>query len=340
MANQESLDARVRTNQPALWLVGRAERPTERCDVHAIKLTEDELERANIGINLAVLPEYIAIKGGAARQTLEAVVHGRQIEHEPRDIDIVINASAAEKYSEDQVLSGYKALQRALSPRDAEYDAHGAEVLDSIEDYMDCHDFTINQVLLVPDDQGQWRLFATTQAIIDMEQSIVRPTIYEHDLDRRHRLSNKLALKAVRLVGAMRASGYDAEICSVDVADDTYGDPTTDIFMQLLQLDKELSLGIESARRYVDELNRYGVSPWGGYEGDPVKLYEMLLEAHGGFVPSDEALAVLPERLAMKYRQRNRDEDLATASRETEELYGVSDDILRQVPEEYINDYL
>lgn len=63
MANQESLDARVRTNQPELWLVGRAERPTERCDVHAIKLTEDELERANIGINLAVLPEYIAIKG-------------------------------------------------------------------------------------------------------------------------------------------------------------------------------------------------------------------------------------------------------------------------------------
>lgn len=127
-------------------------------------------------------------------------MHGRQIEHEPRDIDIIINASAAEKYSEDQVLSGYKAWQRALSPRDAEYNTHGAEVLDSIEDYMDYHDFTVNQVLLVPDDQGQWRLFATRQAIIDTANSIIRPTVYAYDQEEGYYLSNKLALKAVKRV--------------------------------------------------------------------------------------------------------------------------------------------
>ena len=39
------------------------------------KLPADAIERANLGFDLDELPSFIGVKGGAARQVLESLVH-------------------------------------------------------------------------------------------------------------------------------------------------------------------------------------------------------------------------------------------------------------------------
>ncbi|MDO4773993.1 MAG: hypothetical protein Q4A37_02605 [Candidatus Saccharibacteria bacterium] len=324
----------------ALSVMKSAERPTARCDIYSISLSGADIDRANLGIDLADIPGHIAIKGGAARQMLEAVVLGRQVKKRPRDIDIVLYRDGVDwrgEYGWDKALSDWHHLEHQLSPRDAAYNSRGAEVLESVEEYMDEQDFTINQALLIP-QADKWRLLATTQAIIDTANSIIRPTVYEYDQEKGYYLSNKLSLKAVRLLSEMQQDGREASLRSVDLRRGVYGEPRHDDFMQLLHLDKALSSGYDLACCYIENLHRFGIMHDSVVdEDDPIAAYQILLREHGGFAPSDEVQLLLDRRAEDAARR----EELAKQAigNYDEDLFGLSYRLMMQVPSRYTDDY-
>lgn len=324
----------------ALSIMGSAERPTTRCDIYSIPLSSADIDRANLGIDLADIPGHIAIKGGAARQMLEAVVLGRHAKKCPRDIDIVLHRDGVDwrdEYGWDKALSDWYHLEHQLSPRDAAYNSRGAEVLESVEEHMDKQDFTINQALLIP-QTDKWRLLATTQAIIDTANSIIRPTVYEYDQEEGYYLSNKLALKAVRLLSEMQQDGREASLRSIDLRRGTYGDPRYDDFMQLLHLDKALGSGYDLACRYIENLHRFGIMHDSVVdEDDPITTYQILLREHGGFTPSDEVQLLLDRRAEDVARR----EELAKRAigNYDEDLFGLPYRLMMQAPTRYTDDY-
>ena len=65
--------------------------PEARCnEIYEYKLPADAIERANLGFDLDELPSFIGVKGGAARQVLESLVHSDRQLTPPRDVDLVI----------------------------------------------------------------------------------------------------------------------------------------------------------------------------------------------------------------------------------------------------------
>lgn len=172
-----------------------------------------------------------------------------------------------------------------FSPRDT-MNGYGAESVQSTAEFMGQHDFTINQVLIRKDNDA-WRLLASTQAVLDTAEHVIRPTVFEHDPDYDYRIGNKLALKAVRLLSDMQVQGIDdVSIKSVQLPDDIYGDPRDDYFMQTLQLDKALEVSDKLAKRYVENLRLYGMLPYDCEDMSAAELYYELVN-RTNFVPSD-----------------------------------------------------
>ena len=213
-------------------------------------------------------------------------------------------------------------LSMRFSPRDA-MNGYGAEYVQSTAEFMRRHDFTINQVL-IHKNNGAWRLLASTQAVLDTTEHIIRPTVFEHDIDYGYRIGNKLALKAVRLLSDMQVQGIDyATIKSVQLPDDIYGDPRGDYFMQALQLDKALEVSDELAERYVENLKFYGMIPYGCEDMSAIEMYYYLVN-ETNFVPSDGVLESL--RIERENGGAAKFDD-------------VVERLLRQVPEQFSRDY-
>jgi len=300
--------------------------PEARCnEIYEYELPADAIERANLGFDLDELPSFIGVKGGAARQVLEALVHNDRQLPPPRDVDLVIleEVVASGDYDPDEIRAVASDLSMRFSPRDA-MNGYGAEPVQSTAEFMRQHDFTINQVL-IRKDNGTWRLLASTQAVLDTAEHIIRPTVFEHNPDHGYRIGNKLALKAVRLLSDMQVQGIDnASIKSVQLSDDTYGDPRDDYFMQTLQLDKALEVSDELAKRYVENLRSYRMLPYGCEDMSAVELYYELVN-RTNFVPSDgNASGVfLTER----------------ENRGAVKFDDVVEGLLRQVPERFSRDY-
>lgn len=254
--------------------------PERDCnEVYNYKLPAEIIERANLGFDLDELPEYIGLKGGAARQVLEALVDDSRELTPPRDVDLVVLEEKLEGSDSDDVDGTIYDLSCRFSPRDTMH-GYGAERIGSVNEHIEECDFTINQVLVCKGPNG-WELKATTQAVLDTAEHIIRPTVYEHN--EHHQLGNKLALKAVRLLSEMQVRGVDdARIEGVSLPHELYGDPTDDYFMQALQLDKALESGVDTevAERYAANLKSLDMMPYGiEYEhGDAVSLYEALIE--------------------------------------------------------------
>lgn len=268
-------------------LFAGAERKTDRENIWTYQLSDTVVSQASLGFSLDDLPRYMGIKGGAARQILDVLAHGDSEQTPPRDVDLVVLQEAVDRggYSENQVAQTAGALSARFSPRDAMH-GYGAEWVYSTEEFMDEHDFTINQVLVCRGDEG-WELHATTQAILDTAEHVIRPTVYEHSADGQYRLSNKLALKAVRLLAEMQVHGVqNARIESVDLRYDTHGDPQGDAFMQALQLDKALENGLDVAEQYVENLDQLGILPYGRATNDALLLFAYVADA-AGFDPSE-----------------------------------------------------
>ena len=206
---------------------------------------------------------------------------------------------------------------------------YGAELIGSVNEHMEECDFTINQVLICKDING-WELKATTQAVLDTAEHVIRLAVYEHN--EHHPLGNKLALKAVRLLSEMQVRGIDdARIEGVRLPHELYGDPTDDYFMQALQLDEALESSVDTgvAERYAANLKSLGMMPYGvEYDrGDAVSLYEALIE-EANFNPSEGAY----EFVRMNKERRLSLGGVARFGDEVEEL-------MQQVPDRYASDY-
>lgn len=168
---------------------------------------------------------------------------------------------------------------------------------------------------------GYW--LALKQCWILLEH-IIRPTVFEHDIDYGYRIGNKLALKAVRLLSDMQVQGIDyATIKSVQLPDDIYGDPRDAYFMQALQLDKALEVSDELAERYVENLKFYGMIPYGCEDMSAIEMYYYLVN-ETNFVPSDGVLESL--RIERENGGAAKFDD-------------VVERLLRQVPERFSRDY-
>ena len=270
--------------------------PERSCnEIYDYRLSDEIIERANLGFDLDELPEYIGLKGGTARQVLEVLVDDSCEPTPPRD-----------------AMHGY-----------------GAERIGSVNEHMEECDFTINQALICKDING-WELKATTQAVLDTAEHVIRSAVYEHN--EHHPLGNKLALKAVRLLSEMQVRGVDdACIEGVSLPHELYGDPTDDYFMQALQLDKALESSVDTgvAERYAANLKSLGMMPYGvEYDrGDAVSLYEALIE-EANFNPSEDAY----EFVRMNKERRLSLSGVARFGDEVEEL-------MQQVPDRYASDY-
>lgn len=259
---------------------------------------------------------------------MESLVHSDRQLPPPRDVDLVIleEVIASGDYDPDEIRAVASDLSMRFSPRDA-MNGYGAESVQSTAEFMRRHDFTINQVL-IHKNNGAWRLLASTQAVLDTAEHIIRPTVFEHDIDYGYRIGNKLALKAVRLLSDMQVQGIDyATIKSVQLPDDIYGDPRDDYFMQALQLDKALEVSDELAERYVENLKFYGMIPYGCEDMSAIEMYYYLVN-ETDFVPSDGVL----ESLRIERENRLK---LGGAAK----FDDVVERLLRQVPERFSRDY-
>ncbi len=298
--------------------------PETRCnEIYEYELSNEAIERANLGFELEELPSFIGIKGGAARQALEALLHSDRQLTRPRDVDLVVLEEAVSSggYDPDDVEAIARELSMYFSPRDA-MNGYNAERVKSVAKFMRQHDFTINQVLIYKNDSDDWKLLASTQAVLDTTEHIIRPTIFEHNTDRNYRIGNKLALKAVRLLSEMQVQGIDdASIRSVELPYGIYGDPRDAYFMQVLQLDKALEVSYRVAERYVRNLKRHGMMPYGCEEMETTELYHELIN-RTDFVSSEGALNTI----------RVEEERWPEFSSSIECL-------LRQVPEQFSRDY-
>ena len=303
--------------------------PERDCnEVYSYRLPAEIIERANLGFDLDELPEYIGLKGGAARQVLEALVDDSRELTPPRDVDLVVLEEKLEGSDSDDADGTIYDLSCRFSPRDTMH-GYGAERIGSVNEHMEECDFTINQVLVCKGPNGL-ELKATTQAVLDTAEHIIRPTVYEHN--EYHQLGNKLALKAVRLLSEMQVRGVDdARIEGVSLPHELYGDPTDDYFMQALQLDKALESGVDTevAERYAANLKSLDMMPYGiEYDrGDAVSLYEALIE-EANFNPSEDAY----EFVRMNRERRLSLGGVARFGDEVEEL-------MQQVPDRYASDY-
>ncbi len=303
--------------------------PERDCnEVYSYRLPAEIIGRANLGFDLDELPEYIGLKGGAARQVLEALVDDSRELTPPRDVDLVVLEEKLEGSDSDDADGTIYDLSCRFSPRDTMH-GYGAERIGSVNEHMEECDFTINQVLVCKGPNG-WELKATTQAVLDTAEHIIRPTVYEHN--EYHQLGNKLALKAVRLLSEMQVRGVDdARIEGVSLPHELYGDPTDDYFMQALQLDKALESGVDTevAERYAANLKSLDMMPYGiEYDrGDAVSLYEALIE-EANFNPSEGAY----EFVRMS---RERRLSLGGAARFGDEV----EELLQQVSGRYTSDY-
>ena len=309
---------------PENFCCGPISNPETRCnEIYEYELSNEVIERANLGFNLGGLPSFMGIKGGAARQTLEALVHSDRQLPPPRDVDLVVleEVVGSGGYDPDNVEAIARELSMYFSPRDA-INGYDAERVKSVAEFMRQHDFTINQVLIYKNDSGAWKLLASTQAVLDTAEHIIRPTIFEHDISRNYRIGNKLALKAVRFLSEMQVQGIDdASIRSVKLPAGIYGDPRDDYFMQVLQLDKALEVDYRVAERYVCNLKRHGMMPYGCEEMETAELYHELID-RTDFVSSEGAL-----------------NSIRVEEERCPEISGSVERLLRQVPERFSRDY-
>ena len=309
---------------PENFYYGPISNPEARCnEIYEYGLSNEVIERANLGFDIEELPSFIGIKGGAARQTLEALTHGDRQLTQPRDVDLVVLEEVVSSggCDPDDVEAIASELSMYFSPRDA-MNGYDAERVESVAKFMRQYDFTINQVLIYKNNSGGWKLLASTQAVLDTARHIIRPTIFEHDISRNYRIGNKLALKAVRLLSEMQVQGIDdASIRSVELPAGIYGDPRDDYFMQVLQLDKALEVDYRVAERYVHNLKCYGMILYGCEEMETVELYHELIN-RTDFVSSEGALNTI-----------------RVEEERWPEFSGSIECLLQQVPERFSRDY-
>lgn len=221
----------------------------DECGVTIIELDmhlSDFLETA-----YANVPVGFALIGGAARDIAFGQLRdmdGLKV----RDVDIVDFESQLLESNERSDV--YRKLSAKYMPDDYAH-GHGVKREDPGQ-YFTSRDFTINQVAVVRGEEG-WQLRMTQQAVVDTENSIIRPTIAEHDTKQGYELYDKLAIKAVLLEQVLQTEGLEPSIRGIDMK--RYArERGANLFHIGLGIQKACDWGGEIPRLFFDSLARYG----------------------------------------------------------------------------------
>ncbi len=198
------------------------------------------------------LPEGYALKGGAARVSVERALD-KTCSQEPRDIDICY---IGDPDREDRSLSEY--LAERYSPDDYIH-GYGVEPLE--DGYFETRDFTINEVLVSNESA-----VLTKQALLDIMRSIIRFTEYEktnfyfqeyygeeEEVGVRF-VNDKLASKALRLIAEREERTF------ID-ADEFFEKKYINEFHMALHLDRAMGKGFRVANAFVENLKKYHQIP-------------------------------------------------------------------------------
>ncbi len=198
------------------------------------------------GRPIVPLPHGYALKGGAARASLERALCGFS-ELEPRDIDIVY---VGDPRREDRALSNQLAAE--YSPEDFD-NGHGVEILNG--NYFETRDFTVNEVLV-----GNGYILVTLQGLLDTIRRIIRFSEYEkgnfyfaeqYGEEPEYHLrfvNDKLAAKALRMIAER------GDFTFID--EDFFQYKRINDFHMALHLDYSAQRGRGVVERFVRELKK------------------------------------------------------------------------------------
>lgn len=279
------------------------------------------------------LPQGVCVMGGTARSLARRLVAG---DREPvRDLDLV--------YIEDLVSPEEEPDQSELDRISEKYmpddflHGHGIQ-RESMENYFQTRDLTINQCLIVGD-----QLLMTRAAYDDLQENIIRPSYYEKPLAGQY-CGDRLLMRALLLQAVLQEATESYPILEdFEMNDDTIvylGDterektvefPVSD-FQKAISLNKAMSRGAKIARNFTENLAEWGTIN-SRFVDKPMALARFLntrLERPFVYRPLDETEAF-----------RDDDSDDADYHNNLEELepgligYTSNDPAVRQAIREY-----
>jgi len=191
------------------------------------------------------LPKNIAVMGGMARSIAREMITG---DREPiRDIDLVnILDSDGESFNDDETLDR---LAREYMADDYRY-GHGIGD-DYLERYFDTRDFTVNESLIM-----NGALIVSNFAYDDLQENIIRPTY--HEMSRSdYWPRSRLALRGLMMQAVLEecTSSYPT------IEDMEIDEKYIYSFDVAVNLNKAMSRGAETARKFTDLLADYEIIP-------------------------------------------------------------------------------
>lgn len=229
----------------------------EKLTLQEIPLPQEILDRYPF---LSKLPHGVAVMGGVARSIAREIITG---DREPiRDIDLVnILDENGDSAVDAETLD---ALSQRYMFDDYSF-GHGIED-DTLENYFQTRDFTINQSLIM-----DGKLIISDFAYNDFQENIIRPTYFEHPHNQAFK-NDRLFLKALML-----RSVLSQVTSSIPLIEDIYiDDPHIEPFNIALFLNKSMSRDAETARIFTEDLADWDVIDT-RYAGRPVALAKVLL---------------------------------------------------------------
>lgn len=188
---------------------------------------------------LKELPSGVVVMGGFARSVAREILTG---DREPiRDIDLVnITTKDGESKNSEDTLD---VLSEKFMPDDYAF-GHGIQN-DTLENYFNTRDFTINQTLVM-----DGKLIISDFAENDLINNIIRPTYYELP-DRDEDLSSRLYMKSLMMKTVL---GTISQNKKPELADIWIDDSNIYPFDIALNLNKAMGRGAETAVGFVNEL--------------------------------------------------------------------------------------
>lgn len=211
---------------------------SELDNVNTYTISSEVLEE----LELDDLPVGIALMGGGARAVAQKALFN---EDAPiRDIDLVAIEGVSE-FTDNEL----DEIGRDRMPDDYEY-GHGAE-WDTLEDYFESRDFTLNEVLVIGDT-----LLISEQGEEDLRNKVIRPTVHEASYDDYYGVGPKIAIKS-QLMQAVFEEVYGEASCE---GIDREAIINADDFYVALALNKAMQYGDSVTERFLNRL--YDKQSW------------------------------------------------------------------------------
>ncbi len=221
------------------------------------------------------LPKNVAVMGGMARSIAREIITG---DREPiRDIDLVnILGTDGESLNDEATLNK---LSQQYMADDYAY-GHGIQD-DSLENYFDTRDFTVNESLIM-----NGALIVSNFAYNDLQENIIRPTHHERPSST-WRPRSRLALRALLMQTVLSECTNSYPTIEDLEIDGEY----ISSFESAVALNKAMSRGAETARRFTDLLADYGAIPaeLGGKPKAAAKYFRKYRVYNFEFRPSSDS---------------------------------------------------